>query len=63
MRADLLNRVSDICLAGSVAATGATLLIWLTKKRKRSDHQSRTLLGPMVLRGVNGGGLVLREKF
>ncbi len=63
LRADLLNRVSDICLAGSVAATGAALLVWLTKKHRRQERQPRTLLGPMVLRGVNGGGLVLREKF
>jgi len=62
-RADLMQRVSSICLAGSVAATGTTLLIWLTSKRKRAERQSRTLLGPMVLRGANGGGLVLREKF
>jgi hypothetical protein len=61
----LLSRVSDICLAGTVAATGATLLNWLTGKRKRSEQQIRTLLGPMVLRGGGGagGGLVLRNKF
>ncbi len=64
LRADLLNRVSDICLAGTVAATGAALLVWLTKKHKREDHRlTRTLLGPMVLRGAAGAGLVLREKF
>jgi hypothetical protein len=63
-RADLFDRISDICLAGSVAATGATLLIWLTSKRRRRDHQqTNVLLGPMVLRGASGGGLVLREKF
>lgn len=63
-RASLLDSVSDICLAGSVAATGATLLIWLTSKHRRKDHrQPKVLLGPMVLRGVNGGGIVLREKF
>jgi hypothetical protein len=64
-RADLLTRISDICLAGTVAATGATLLIWLTGKRKREVQQFRTLLGPMVLRGGGGagGGLVLRNKF
>jgi len=62
-QAALLSRVSDICLAGTIAATGTTLLIWLTSKRKRQDQQMKTLLGPMVLRGANGGGLVLREKF
>lgn len=62
-KADLMRRVSDICLAGTVAATGATLLIWLTSKRERTPHQNRTLVGPMVLRGMNGAGLVLREKF
>lgn len=65
-RADLLQKVSDICLAGSVAATGAALLIWLTGRRARADRQTpKTLLGPMVLRaaGGSGGGLVLREKF
>jgi hypothetical protein len=64
-RANLLSRVSDICLAGTVAATGATLLIWLTGKRKRAEQQVRTLLGPMVVRagGGSGGGLVLRNKF
>lgn len=62
-RADILQRVSSVCLAGSVAATGTTLLIWLTGKRKERQSRSRTLLGPMVLRGANGGGLVLREKF
>ena len=64
-RADLLTRISDICLAGTVAATGATLLIWLTGKRKREVQQFRTLLGPMVLRGGGGagGGLVIRNKF
>jgi hypothetical protein len=62
-QAALLSRVSDICLAGTIAATGTTLLIWLTSKRKRQDQQMKTLLGPMVLRGAAGGGLVLREKF
>ncbi|MET0341893.1 MAG: hypothetical protein ABW252_12885 [Polyangiales bacterium] len=62
-KADLMRRVSDICLAGTVAATGATLLIWLTSKQERMPHQNRTLVGPMVLRGMNGAGLVLREKF
>ena len=61
--ADLLQRVSDICLAGSVAATGATLLIWLTSKRERRPDRSRMLIGPMVLRGMDGAGVVLREKF
>lgn len=63
-RANLFDRISDICLAGSVAATGAALLIWLTSKHRRKDHrQPKVLLGPMVLRGASGGGLVLREKF
>lgn len=63
-RANLLSKVSDVCLAGSVAATGAALLIWLTGRKQKTDRlTSKTLLGPMVLRGVNGGGLVLREKF
>ena len=62
-KADLMRRVSDICLAGTVAATGATLLIWLTSKQERMPHQNRMLVGPMVLRGMNGAGLVLREKF
>ncbi|MDB4974390.1 MAG: hypothetical protein JWN48_2731 [Myxococcaceae bacterium] len=64
-RANLLSRVSDICLAGTVAATGATLLIWLTGKRKREAQPIRTLIGPMVVRsgGGSGGGLVLRNKF
>lgn len=62
-RADLLQKVSDICLAGTVATAGATLLIWLTSKRRRHDDQPKMLIGPMVLRGYNGGGLVLREKF
>jgi hypothetical protein len=63
-RANLLSRVSDVCLAGSVAATGAALLIWLTGRKQKTDRlTNKTLLGPMVLRGVNGGGLVLREKF
>lgn len=63
-RADLLQKVSDICLAGSVAATGAALLIWLTGRRARADRQAnKTLLGPMVLRGAAGAGLVLRNKF
>jgi hypothetical protein len=63
-RADLFDKISDICLAGSVAASGATLLIWLTSKARRADRQNaKVLLGPMVLRGVSGGGLVLREKF
>jgi type IV secretory pathway VirB10-like protein len=64
LRADLLQKVSDVCLAGSVAATGAALLIWLTGRRARADRQSnKTLLGPMVLRGASGAGIVLREKF
>ncbi|HEX6243290.1 MAG TPA: hypothetical protein VFZ61_20390 [Polyangiales bacterium] len=63
-RANLLSKVSDVCLAGSVAATGAALLIWLTGKKQKTDRlTNKTLLGPMVLRGANGGGLVLREKF
>lgn len=62
-RADLLARVSDVCVAGAVMSAGATLLIWLTGKRKSEDKQMRTLIGPMVLRGVNGGGLVARAKF
>lgn len=62
-RADLLARVSDICVAGAVMSAGATLLIWLTGKRKRQEQQMRALIGPMVLRGVNGGGVVVRAKF
>jgi hypothetical protein len=63
-RANLLSKVSDVCLAGSVAATGAALLIWLTGRKQKTDRlTNKTLLGPMVLRGANGGGLVLREKF
>jgi hypothetical protein len=62
-RADLLSRVSDICVAGAVMSAGTTLLIWLTSKRKREEKQMRTLIGPMVLRGYNGAGLVARAKF
>lgn len=62
-RADLLSRMSDICVAGAVASAGATLLVWLTGKHKRKEQQMRTLIGPMVLRGANGGGLVARAKF
>jgi hypothetical protein len=62
-QAALLSRVSDLCLAGTVAATGATLLIWLTGKRARDDQPMRSLIGPMLLRGANGGGLVYRNKF
>jgi hypothetical protein len=64
-RADLLSRVSDICVAGAVASAGATLLIWLSSKSKRQEQQVRTLIGPMVLRGggSHGGGLVARAKF
>ncbi|MDB4984962.1 MAG: hypothetical protein JWN04_140 [Myxococcaceae bacterium] len=64
-RANLISRITDICLAGTVAATGATLLIWLTAKRKREARPMNTLLGPMVLRGGGGagGGLLLRNKF
>jgi hypothetical protein len=60
---ELMKRVNDVCLASKVAAAGATLLIWLTSKSESQPRQSRTLVGPMVLRGMNGGGLVLREKF
>jgi hypothetical protein len=61
---ELLDRISSVCLAGSVATAGAALLIWLTSKRARADHQQpKLLLGPMVLRGVSGGGLALRQKF
>lgn len=62
-QAALLSRVSDICLAGTVAATGATLLIWLTGKRAREEQPMKSLIGPMVLRGAQGGGLVYRNKF
>ncbi|MEY4509479.1 MAG: hypothetical protein RLZZ450_1601 [Pseudomonadota bacterium] len=62
-QAALLSRVSDICLAGTVAATGATLLIWLTGKRTREEQPMKSLIGPMLLRGANGGGLVYRNKF
>jgi hypothetical protein len=62
-QAALLSRVSDICLAGTVAATGATLLIWLTGKRARAEQPMKSLIGPMLLRGANGGGLVYRNKF
>lgn len=62
-QAALLSRVSDICLAGTVAATGATLLIWLTGKRTREVQPMKSLIGPMLLRGANGGGLVYRNKF
>lgn len=62
-QAQLLSRMGDLFLASTVAATGATLLIWLTSKRARKEQQMRTLLGPMLLRGASGGGLVLREKF
>lgn len=62
-QAALLSRVSDICLAGTVAATGATLLIWLTGKRAREEQPMKSLIGPMLLRGANGGGLVYRNKF
>jgi hypothetical protein len=62
-KADLLARVSDICVAGAVMSAGTTLLIWLTGKRKNEEKQMRTLIGPMVLRGYNGAGLVARAKF
>jgi hypothetical protein len=62
-QAALLSRVSDICLAGTVAATGATLLIWLTGKRARAEQPMKSLIGPMLLRGAHGGGLVYRNKF
>jgi hypothetical protein len=62
-RADLMSRVSDVCVAGAVMSAGATLLIWLTGKRHSEEKQMRTLIGPMVLRGANGGGLVARAKF
>jgi hypothetical protein len=62
-RADLMSRVSDICVAGAVMSAGTTLLIWLTGKRKNHEKQIRTLVGPMVLRGYDGAGLVARAKF
>jgi hypothetical protein len=62
-RADLLDRVSNVCLAGSIAATGTMLLIWLTGKERKKYEQNKYLLGPMVLREWAGAGLVLREKF
>jgi hypothetical protein len=62
-RADLLDRVSNVCLAGSIAATGTMLLIWLTGKERKKYEQNKYLLGPMVLREWSGAGLVLREKF
>ena len=63
LKSELMQRVSSVCLASKVAAAGTTLLIWLTSKSEHEPRQSRTLLGPMVLRGMNGAGLVLREKF
>ena len=63
LRSELMQRVSSLCLASKVAAAGTTLLIWLTSKSEHEPRQSRTLVGPMVLRGMNGAGLVLREKF
>ena len=63
VKSELMQRVSDVCLASKVAAAGTTLLIWLTSKSEHEPRQSRTLDGPMVLRGMNGAGLVLREKF
>jgi len=62
-RADLLDRVSNVCIAGSIAATGTMLLIWLTGKERKKYEQNKYLLGPMVLREWAGAGLVLREKF
>ncbi len=62
-RADLLGKISDVCVAGAVMSAGTTLLIWLTGKRKSEEKQMRTLIGPMVLRGYNGAGLVARAKF
>lgn len=61
-RVGLLDRVSSVCLAGSIAATGTMLLIWLTGRERKRDR-SKYLLGPMVLRRWAGAGLVLREKF
>jgi hypothetical protein len=63
LRAELLDRVSSVCLAGTIAATGTMLLVWLTAKEKRKPDQNKYLLGPMVLREFAGAGLVLREKF
>ena len=63
LRADILDKVSSVCLAGTIAATGTMLLIWLTGKEKRNAERTKYLLGPMVLRDWAGAGLVLREKF
>lgn len=63
LRADILDKVSSVCLAGTIAATGTMLLIWLTGKEQRKADRNKYLLGPMVLREWAGAGLVLREKF
>lgn len=64
LRSELLERVSSVCLAGSIAATGTMLLVWLTaKERRKNPGETKYLLGPMVLREFAGAGLVLREKF
>jgi hypothetical protein len=63
-RSELLERVSSVCLAGSIAATGTMLLVWLTaKEQRKKPGENKYLLGPMVLREFAGAGLVLREKF
>jgi hypothetical protein len=62
-RSELLDKVSSVCLAGSIAATGTMLLVWLTGKERRKPNENKYLLGPMVLREWAGAGLVLREKF
>lgn len=62
-RSELFERVSSVCLAGSIAATGTMLLIWLTSKEKRKTDANKYLIGPMVLREFAGAGIVMREKF
>lgn len=60
-RADTLATTSDVLLASSVVAGGATLLIWLTGKKREDRLALRAT--PMVLRSAAGGGVVLRGKF
>jgi hypothetical protein len=60
-RADALAITSDVLLASAAVAGGATLLIWLTGKKREDRLALRA--SPMVLRNTGGGGVVLRGKF
>jgi tetratricopeptide (TPR) repeat protein len=60
-RADSLSITSDVLLATAAVAGGATLLIWLTGK-KREDRLALQA-SPMLSRSAAGAGLALRGKF